>query len=472
MTASVSNISESTTNLDLNWIDDTFTRLQATYSSGVTHSFEWRAQQLRQIAKMVSEHEQDIQDALLADLGKCQMEAFISEIGYLQAEVKHTLKYLRKWMRPRKVSTPMLAQPGKSYLHPEPVGTVLIIGAWNYPFQLVVAPLIAAISAGNCAILKPSELSANTSTLLAKLVPQYLDNQAFAVVEGAKHETTRLLSLPFDHSFYTGGESVGKIVMRAAAEHLTPVTLELGGKSPCIVDANTNLAVTAARIVWGKWMNAGQTCVAPDYVLVVKGQEQALISAIKTQLNKQYGADAKTSEDYGRIVNQRHFARLMSYLEGQTIVHGGNNDAEIRYIEPTLVLEPKFDSAVMSEEIFGPILPIVPVENIQAAIDFVNQHPKPLALYVFSKDKKTQSEVIQNTSAGSVCVNDGMMFMVNPELPFGGVGHSGMGSYHGKFGFDTFSHLKSVMTRSFWFDLDVRYAPFNKTKLRLLKFLQ
>lgn len=472
MTASVSNISNAPINQALSWIDETFSRLQATHANGTTRSFEWRSQQLKQIAKMVSEHQQDIQDALLADLGKCEMEAFISEIGYIQAEVKHTLKHLKKWMKPRKVSTPMLAQPGTSYLHPEPVGTVLIIGAWNYPFQLVVAPLIAAISAGNCAILKPSELSVKTSELLAKLVPQYLDNNAFAVVEGAKEESTRLLSLPFDHSFYTGGEVVGKIVMRAAAEHLTPVTLELGGKSPCIVDTNTNLTVTAARIVWGKWMNAGQTCVAPDYVLVEKGQEQALISAIKTQLNKQYGADVKASDDYGRIVNQRHYARLMSYLDGQTIVHGGNSHAETRYIEPTLVLDPKLDSPIMQEEIFGPLLPIIPVDNIQAAIKFVNQRAKPLALYVFSNDKATQTKVVEKTSAGSVCVNDGMMFMLNPELPFGGVGHSGMGSYHGKFGFDTFSHTKSVMRRSFWFDLDVRYAPFNKTKLSLLKKLQ
>lgn len=472
MTASISNISNSSPNLALNWIDDTFSKLQATHATGITRTIEWRTQQLKQIAKMVSEHEQDIQDALLADLGKCEMEAFISEIGYIQAEVKHSLKHLKRWMKPKKVSTPILAQPGKSYLHPEPVGTVLIIGAWNYPFQLVIAPLIAAISAGNCAILKPSELSVKTSALLAKLVPQYLDNDAFAVVEGAKEETTRLLALPFDHSFYTGGEVVGKIVMKAAAEHLTPVTLELGGKSPCIVGSNTNLAVTANRIVWGKWMNAGQTCVAPDYILVEKGHEQALISAIKTQLTKQYGADVKASDDYGRIVNQRHFARLMSYLDGQTIVHGGNSDAETRYIEPTMVLDPKLDSSVMQEEIFGPILPIIPVENIDAAINFVNQRAKPLALYVFSNDKAVQTNVVEQTSAGSVCVNDGMMFMVNPELPFGGVGHSGMGAYHGKFGFDTFSHIKSVMKRSFWFDLDVRYAPFSKSKLSLLKKLQ
>ena len=472
MTASISNISDSVSDPALDKINDTFSKLQNTFSSGVTRAKSWRVQQLNQLSKLVDEHEKDIEKALLADLGKCQTEAFLSEIGYIQSEIKHTLKRLSKWMKPKKVSTPMLAMPGKSYLHPEPLGTVLIIGAWNYPFQLVIAPLVAAISAGNCAILKPSELSVNTSSLIAKLIPQYLDNDAFAVVEGAKDETTRLLSLPFDHSFYTGGEVVGKIVMRAAAEHLTPVTLELGGKSPCFVDSDTNLDVTANRIVWGKWMNAGQTCVAPDYILVVKGYEQALIGAIKKQLTKQYGADVKDSEDYGRIVNQRHYARLMSYLDGQPIVHGGNSDESSRFIEPTLVLNPDLDSQIMQEEIFGPLLPIVSVDSIDAAIKFINERPKPLALYVFSNNKTTQTEVVEQTSAGSVCVNDGMMFMVNAELPFGGVGHSGMGSYHGKWGFDTFSHTKSVMKRSFWFDLDVRYAPFNKSKLKLLKLLQ
>jgi aldehyde dehydrogenase (NAD+) len=471
MTASVSPISN-TNNSSMNWIDELFHKLQSKFAGGETRSLAWRVNQLRQIEKMVVDHEEDIEKALKDDLGKCQMEAFISEIGYIKAEVKHTLKHLKKWTKPRKVSTPMLAQPAKSYVKAEPLGTALIIGAWNYPFQLVVAPLIAAVAAGNCAILKPSELSENTSALLAKLVPQYLDNDAITVVEGGKDETTRLLALPFDYSFYTGGEAVGKIVMRAAAEHLTPVTLELGGKSPCIVDSNTNLAVTAARIVWAKWMNVGQTCVAPDYVLVEKGFEQALISEIKKLLVKQYGEDVEKSDDYGRIINERHFARLMSYLEEQPIVHGGKSDPESKYIEPTIVLNPALDSQIMQDEIFGPLLPIITVDSIDAAISFVNERAKPLALYVFSSSTATQNKVVDNTSAGSVCINDGMMFMANSELPFGGVGYSGMGSYHGQWGFDTFSHLKSIMKRSFWFDLDVRYAPFNATKLWLLRKLQ
>ena len=471
MTASISHISEKK-NEGFVWIDDTFKQLNEYFATDVTREYQWRVKQLKQLSKMVEEHEGDIETALNKDLGKCQMEAWISEIGYIQAEIKHTLKHLKKWMKPKRVASPMLAQPGKSYIQPDPLGTVLIIGAWNYPFQLVIAPLIAAIAAGNCAIVKPSELSQNTSALIAKLLPQYLDNGAFAVVEGAKDETTKLLSLPFDHSFYTGGETVGKIVMRAAAEHLTPVTLELGGKSPCVVDSKTNLDVTAQRIVWSKWMNAGQTCVAPDYVLVEKGHEHALLEAIKRKLTAHYSDNVQKSEDYGRIVNERHCARLASYLEGQNIVHGGNVDVEQRFIEPTIVLEPTLDSPLMQEEIFGPILPIVTVDSMEDAVEFINQRAKPLAMYIFTQRKHIEQMLLKRTSAGSVCINDGFMFMVNAELPFGGVGHSGMGSYHGKWGFDVFSHQKSVMKRSFWFDLDVRYAPFNDTKLRILKWLQ
>ncbi len=472
MTATISDISGTNRKDDFRYIEDSFAQLDAHFNSGVTFEYQWRVKQLKQLSRLVEEHQQDIQKALKQDLGKCEMEAWISEIGYLQAEIKHTLKHLKSWMKTRKVSSPLLAQPGKSYLKPDPLGVVLIIGAWNYPFQLVLAPLIAAIAAGNCAVLKPSELSVVTSALIAKLIPQYLDNQAFCVIEGGKEETTEILKLPFAHSFYTGGEAVGKIVMRAAAEHLTPVTLELGGKSPCIVDKNTDLEVTAQRIVWAKWMNAGQTCVAPDYVLVEQDFVEPLLDAIKRKLIKQYGDDPRASADYGRIVNTRHCARLASYLEGQNVIHGGVVNIDERYLSPTIVLDPKLDSAVMQEEIFGPILPIIPVESMDAAIRFINQRAKPLAMYLFTKNSQLEQKILQKTSAGSVCINDGFMFMVNPELPFGGVGHSGMGSYHGKWGFDTFSHLKSVMKRSFWFDLDVRYAPFNKTKLSLLKKLQ
>tara|TARA_B110000091_G_scaffold48609_1_gene53347 strand:- start:2299 stop:3711 length:1413 start_codon:yes stop_codon:yes gene_type:complete len=445
--------------------------IKNTFASGKTKPLPWRIEQLAQIRKMVVEQQDKIFVAMQQDLGRCNMESWTAELGGVISEVDHSLKHLKKWVKPRKVPTPIIAQPGKSYMLPEPLGTILIIGAWNYPLLLVLSPLISAISAGNNAIIKPSELSANVSKLLVELVAQYLDNDAFAVVEGAVDETTELLKHQFDHIIYTGGEVVGKIVMRAAAEFLTPVTLELGGKSPCIVDSSTDLDVTAARIVWSKWMNAGQTCVAPDYVLVEESFAAPLIDAIKHKLTEFYSANAANSKDYGRIVSKRHLTRIISYLDGQEVVHGGKHDVENKYIEPTIVLNPSHDSLLMQHEIFGPILPIVTVKNISESIPFVNKRAKPLALYIFSKNKDFEQQVLTATSAGMVCINDGFMFAANPNLPFGGVGSSGTGAYHGKIGFDNFSHLKTVMKRSFWFDVPLRYPPFTDKKFKLLKKL-
>lgn len=445
--------------------------VSATFNSGRTKSYQWRVEQLNQIIKMTEEQQGKIADALKADLNKGTAESWTSEIGFTIGDAKHTIKHLKHWMKPRKVSTPIAAQPGKSFQLPEPLGTVLVIGAWNYPFQLVLAPVIAAIAAGNAVIMKPSELSSHTSKCLAEIVPQYLDNVAIKVVEGAVDETTELLAQKFDHIFYTGGEVVGKIVMRAASEYLTPVTLELGGKSPCIVESSADINVTAARIVWSKWMNAGQTCVAPDYVLVEKSLSEQLVAAIKVKLKEFYGDDARNSEDYGRIVSLRHCTRLASYLDNQNIILGGNVDLDSQYIEPTVVLDPSLQSPLMQEEIFGPILPIFTLDDIQQAIPFVNQRTKPLALYVYTKNDEFEQQILSQTSAGNVCINDGFMFMANPNLPFGGVGNSGMGSYHGQAGFDNLSHLKTVMKRRFMFDLDVRYPPFNNFKLSILKKL-
>lgn len=447
-------------------------RLQQTFASGKTRSLVWRVEQLQQIKAMTLAHEQQIMQALEKDLSKGEMESWSSEISYVTGDIDHTIKHLKQWAKPRKVPTPIVAQPGKSYQQPEPLGVALIIGAWNYPYQLVLAPLSAAIAAGNCAVLKPSELSPHTSALLAELVPQYLDPQAFMVVEGAVEETTELLKQRFDHILYTGGEAVGKIVMRAAAEYLTPVTLELGGKSPCIVDSNTNLDVTVSRIAWSKWMNAGQTCVAPDYVLVEEAFAQQFIQALQAKITSFYGADIINNKDYGRIINQRHHARISSYLEGQNVIYGGQSDAEQNFLAPTLVLNPSWDSALMQNEIFGPVLPIITVKEINQAIPLINARPKPLALYLFTHNNQLEQQVLNNTSAGNVCVNDGMMFMANADLPFGGVGNSGMGSYCGKSGFDTFSHLKSVMKRSFFMDVDLRYPPYTEKKLKLLKMLR
>jgi aldehyde dehydrogenase (NAD+) len=452
-------------------IADSVTELHLTFSTGRTKDLSWRITQLTKLKGLLTEHEAEFITALQQDLHKSEQEAWTSEIGFVLSDIDHTLKHLSAWSKPRKVSTPLFVQPGKSYLLPEPLGTVLIIGAWNYPLQLVVAPLVAAIAAGNCAIVKPSELSMASATLLATLVPQYLDTQAYKVVTGAVQETTELLQQRFDHILYTGGEGVAKIVMRAAAEHLTPVTLELGGKCPCIVDSNTDLTVSASRIVWSKWMNTGQTCVAPDYVIVEKAFADTLVAALTSKIKAFYGDDARQSPDYGRIINERHIARLTSYLDKQNIVYGGQLDAANKYISPTIVLSPSLDSPVMQEEIFGPILVIITVENIQQAINIVNSRPKPLALYLYTKNTDFEQQVLQQTSAGNVGINDGMMFMANPNLPFGGVGNSGMGAYHGQFGFDTFSHLKTVLKRSFLFDVALRYPPFSQTKLNWLKKL-
>jgi aldehyde dehydrogenase (NAD+) len=445
------------------------TDLKNTFATGVTKDYDWRVEQLKQLKMMTLEQQDNILAALKTDLGKCKVESWTSEVGYILSDIDHTLKHLKKWMKPQIVSTPIAAQPGKSYRLAEPLGTALIIGAWNYPFQLVFAPLIAAIAAGNCAVLKPSELASATSALIAKIVPEYLDTNAIAVVEGAVEETTELLKQHFDHIFYTGGETVGKIVMRAAAENLTPVTLELGGKSPCIVENSADIDVTAARIVWSKWMNAGQTCVAPDYVLVEKSLSSKLIAAIQTKIAEFYGTDIAHNADYGRIINTRHFQRLSGYLDDQNIVFGGERDEQNKYFAPTIVLDPELQSPLMQQEIFGPILPVITLDSISEAIPFVNKASKPLALYVYTKDSHFEQKVLKQTSAGSTCVNDGFMFMVNPELPFGGVGNSGMGNYHGKFGFDTFSHIKTVMKRSFKFDVSLRYPPFSDLKHAILK---
>lgn len=452
-------------------ISDLMNTLRETFNSGKTRPVQWRIEQLQQVKKMTLDNEERIRAALEADLGKCKLESWMAEISYISNEVDHTIKHLRKWMSPRRVGTPIVSMPGKSYIQPDPLGVVMIMGAWNYPWQLVIAPYVAALSAGNCAILKPSELAVNTSSLLAELIPQYLDTDAVAVVEGGVEESTELLKQKFDHILYTGGEAVGKVVMRAAAEHLTPVTLELGGKSPCIVDKHTNLEVTTSRIAWCKWMNAGQTCVAPDYILVDEELKDEFVDSLKNKIIQFYGQDASASPDYGRIINERHWNRVMSLQEGQNVVFGGKGDAQSKYIEPTLVLEPPLDSPLMQQEIFGPILPIMTYQNIKEAINFVNERPKPLAMYIFSKMDSFSHTILHHTTAGNVCVNDGMMFMTNQDLPFGGVGTSGMGSYCGQAGFDTFSHLKAVMERSLMLDVDMRYPPYSEKKLTMLKLV-
>ena len=445
---------------------DLLEKLRDTFASGKTRELAWRQSQLQALQRLLLENENRIYAALQQDLGKCQFESRVSEFDYVLKDIRLFQKKLARWSRPRRIGTPILAQPGYSRIVPEPLGTVLIMGAWNYPLQLVLSPMVAAIGAGNCVLLKPSELAMATSNLIADLLPKYLDTHAIAVVEGGVEETTELLKQRFDHILYTGSEAVGKIVMRAASEHLTPVTLELGGKSPCIVDDETNLKVTADRLIWAKFINAGQTCIAPDYVLVTPELRPKLQAALKASLARQYGDDPAKSRDYGRIVNDRHFRRVLSYLDdqGAALIHGGESDAEQRYIAPTLLLNPSLESSVMREEIFGPILPIIEMTSIDSMLRFIKSREKPLALYLFSSNADVIDRVTADTSSGSVCINDAVIFMINAEMPFGGVGNSGMGCYHGKWGFETFSHLKPIMYRRFAADAPLRYAPYTKLK--------
>ncbi len=445
--------------------------MRENFESGLTRPLEKRANQLKQLKRMFTENESKFYLALEKDLGKSEYEAFSTEFGFCVSEIDHSLKHMEKWASAERVSSPLFTQPASSYRVPQPLGTVLIIGAWNYPILLTISPLIAAMSAGNVAIIKPSELAVECSKLLADLLPQYLDKKTYSVVEGAVDETTELLKCKFDHIFYTGGEAVGKIVMRAAAEHLTPVTLELGGKSPCIVDSKVSLDTAAARIAWSKWMNAGQTCVAPDYIVVEEAFADTLIKAIIRKIDDFYGANIRTNKDYGRIVNKRHSARLASYLANQNIAFGGEYDENERFIAPTIVKNPDPASDLMQNEIFGPILPVITVEKISDAIPLVNSRAHPLALYLYTKDSDFEKEVVASTTAGNMCINDGIMFMANPNLPFGGVGNSGIGSYHGKAGFDTFTHYKSVMKRATFIDPSIRYPPYTDFKLKMTRKL-
>ncbi len=449
-----------------------FTEHQKYFNSNITRDISWRKQQLQAIKRLVIENEKAFLIALQEDLAKPTLEAWITEISYVTSDIDHTCKHLKKWAKNRRVSTPIVAQPGKSFIKPEPQGTVLIIGAWNYPLQLVLAPLVAVIAAGNCAIIKPSELAPAVSALITKLVPQYLDNKAVTVIEGGVEETTELLTLPFNHIMYTGNGQVARIVMAAAAKHLTPVTLELGGKSPVYIDESADLAITAQRIAWGKWMNTGQTCIAPDYLLVSEKLLEPLTLALKKQVKTMFGSEPKNSDSYGRVINQRHCQRIASYFSDGEIIAGGESDIENCYIAPTIIINPSLDSPLMTEEIFGAILPIVTIESFQQAKAFVKQREKPLSAYIFSRDKEQVAQWINEISAGNQCINDVIMFNAVPDLPFGGTGPSGMGQYSGKAGFDNFSHLKSVLKRPFIKDLPVRFAPYSKLKLKLLRLIR
>jgi aldehyde dehydrogenase (NAD+) len=418
---------------------------------------------------MLDDNEAEIIEALKIDLGKPTVEGFITDIAFVTGEIKAMLKNLRKWNEAVRVPTPVVALPAKSRLIPEPLGVVLVIAPWNYPVQLLLVPAAGAIAAGNAVVMKPSEVSSATSEVLARLVPRYLDPSAIAIVEGGVPQTTKLLEQQFDHIFYTGNGTVGRIVMQAAAQHLTPVTLELGGKSPVIIDESANVKVAARRIAWGKWLNAGQTCVAPDYILVHESRTQELIDGLRGAIAEFYGNDPAKSDSYGRIVSPRHFDRLRSLMNGGTPVIGGETSADERYIAPTVLADVDMSSALMSEEIFGPLLPIVPVPSVDKAIEAVNNRPHPLALYVFSEKERVIEDVLARTTAGGVTVNGTIMHLTNPHLPFGGVGESGMGGYHGQAGVRLFQHMKPVLARSTKVDPSLAYPPYTARKAKIFR---
>jgi aldehyde dehydrogenase (NAD+) len=453
-------------------IPEIVNELREGFRSGVLRDVEARAEHLRQLRALVVEQQDRLVDALVADLRKPRIEAYTTEIAFTINEIDHTLKHLEAWSKPEKVKVPLTLKPGKATLRPEPLGTVCIIAPWNYPVQLLLAPLVPALAAGNTAVLKPSEVTPTVAALIAELVPVYFERSTVAVVTGAVDETTALLEQRFDHIFYTGNGKVGRIVMRAAAEHLTPVTLELGGKSPAIVAADANIQVAATRIAWSKFLNAGQTCVAPDYVLVDASVEDELLTALSTAITSFYGDDPRQSHDYARIVDERHHDRLTALLDAggfDATVVGGSGDRSSRYLAPTVLAGVKPDADVMNDEIFGPILPVLTVGDVDEAIRFVNDREKPLALYAFSDSDEILDQVVANTSAGGVCLNHAVLQLAVPDLPFGGVGESGMGAYHGKAGFDTFSHRKAVLTKPTRPDPSLMYPPYTSLKQKILR---
>ncbi|MFD8760494.1 aldehyde dehydrogenase family protein [Streptomyces sp. NPDC059445] len=440
-------------------IPDIVAGLRAAFRTGATRPAAWRRRQLRGLRSLLTTHTQAIEEALYDDLRKGRTESHVTEIGGVLAEIDHALRHLDRWMKPRRAAVPMNLKPATARIHPEPLGVCLIIAPWNYPLTLTLNPLVGALAAGNAAVVKPSELAPATSALIAGLLPRYVE--AVAVVEGAVEETTLLLEQRFDHIFYTGNGTVGRIVAAAAARNLTPTTLELGGKSPVFIDETADMAVAVRRLTWGKFTNAGQTCVAPDYVLATPAARDSLLSALPETIREMFGPNPRTSSDYGRIVNDRHFQRLTGLLaEGGDLIAGGVSDAQERYIAPTVLTDVPHGALVMTEEIFGPILPVLTVRDVHEAIDFINARDKPLSLYAFTRDKTARQALLDKTSSGGLVYNASMIHLGVPNLPFGGIGESGMGAYHGKTSFDTFSHLKSVLSKPTRPDtLRLIYAP-------------
>ena len=451
-------------------IKSVFNKQKEFFYLGKTNDINFRIDNLKRLKQVIKKNEDKILDALKKDLGKSNFESYATEVGLVYDEINKHIKNIKRWSKIEKTKSPIVYYPAKSYIYKEPYGVTLIIGPFNYPFQLVIAPLVGAISAGNTAIIKPSENTKNTSILLEEMINENFQEEYLKVVsplEG-KEVVSYLLDLPFDYIFFTGSIRVGKIVMEKAAKNLVPVTLELGGKSPCIVDKDAKLELAAKRIVWGKFLNVGQTCVAPDYLCVHSSVKDKLLKLIVEEIHKQFGTEVKNSPDYSRVINTASLNRLKEYLNDGEIYYGGNFDITELYMEPTILTNVDVDSNVMTEEIFGPILPVIEFDNIQDIISFINKREKPLALYYFSENKKSINNILRCTTSGGVTINDTVIHVANGNLPFGGVGNSGMGRYHGKASFDAFTHKRSVMERGTFVEFNVRFAPY-KEKINILK---
>jgi acyl-CoA reductase-like NAD-dependent aldehyde dehydrogenase len=444
---------------------------KAYFQSGETKKIKFKQQMLDKLFDAIKKFEPQIKDALYKDLRKSEFESIASEISGALEEIAFIRKKVRKWSKARRVPVAMTNHPASGRIYPEPYGSVLIFSAWNYPFLLMITPLAGAIAAGNCAVLKPAEQAPATAKVITDIIETTFDPDYITIFHGGQETAEALLTEKFDYIFFTGSSCIGKKVMKAASEHLTPVTLELGGKSPCIVDFDAKLDLAAKRIVWGKFLNAGQTCVAPDYLFVHQNVKDKLMIKMREYIRKFYGDNPQESPNYPRIINEKHFERLSSLLEKGRLVCGGEKDSADKYIAPTIIDQILPEDPIMQDEIFGPILPVMEFETIFEVIEFINARQKPLAMYYFSKGRKDVDTILKRTSAGGMCINETVTHLINPCMPFGGVGNSGMGAYHGKYSFDTFTHYKPVMTKSNLIDFPVRYPPFSTLKMKMLKFL-
>lgn len=439
------------------------------FSSGKTIQAEFRLKQLESLKEAMIRHEADLAAALKEDLGKSRMESYMCEIGLTLSELTWMQKHLRNLMRSKRVSTPAAQFAAKSFRSPSPYGTVLIMSPWNYPVLLTLDPLIDAIAAGNTAVVKPSAYAPCTFDVMKTMIEECFPAHYVAVVDGGRAENQALLQQRFDMIFFTGGKTVGREVLRHAAEYLTPVTLELGGKSPCIVDSTAKIRLAAKRIVFGKYLNCGQTCVAPDYILCDKRIRDELITAILAEIEKQFGKEPLKNPNYGKLINEKHFERILGLINGEKLVYGGQSEPESLRIAPTVLNNITWDDAVMGEEIFGPLLPILTFDTLNEALDTVESHPHPLALYFFSEDKAAQKKVLDTCRFGGGCINDTIIHLATSDMPFGGVGESGMGSYHGRVGFETFSHYRSIVDKKTWMDLPIRYQKYTGLKEKMMR---